>query len=150
LKPPKNDRLQDPELVRNICRWVRAAVTIPFFAKLTPNVTSIVAIARAAYEGQADGVTATNTVSGLLSFGDDFLKWHSHFNCFAYSYWIFFILFFFLKFKIRIDGSAQRRIGLAIDRQGAEDDLRRHVRQRYSAHRFESIHIRHYTSGELT
>jgi dihydropyrimidine dehydrogenase (NADP+) len=69
LKPPKNDRLQDPELVRNICRWVRAAVTIPFFAKLTPNVTSIVAIARAAYEGQADGVTATNTVSGLLSFG---------------------------------------------------------------------------------
>ena len=58
-------RRQDPELVRNICRWVRAAVTIPFFAKLTPNVTSIVAIARAAYEGQADGVTATNTVSGL-------------------------------------------------------------------------------------
>lgn len=56
---------QDPELVRNICRWVRAAVTIPFFAKLTPNVTSIVAIAKAAYEGQADGVTATNTVSGL-------------------------------------------------------------------------------------
>lgn len=50
--------------MRNICRWVRAAVKIPFFAKLTPNVTSIVAIARAAYEGQADGVTATNTVSG--------------------------------------------------------------------------------------
>ena len=50
--------------MRNICRWVRAAVKIPFFAKLTPNVTSIVAIAKAAYEGQADGVTATNTVSG--------------------------------------------------------------------------------------
>jgi len=33
---------QDPELVRNICRWVRAAVKIPFFAKLTPNVTNIV------------------------------------------------------------------------------------------------------------
>ncbi|XP_060605303.1 dihydropyrimidine dehydrogenase [NADP(+)]-like [Ruditapes philippinarum] len=57
---------QDPELVRNICRWVRAAVKIPFFAKLTPNVTSIVTIARAAYEGKADGVTATNTVSGLM------------------------------------------------------------------------------------
>ena len=53
--------------MRNICRWVRAAVSIPFFAKLTPNVTSIVAIARAAYEGQADGVTATNTVSGTLN-----------------------------------------------------------------------------------
>lgn len=43
--------IQDAELVRNICRWVRAAVKIPFFAKLTPNVTNIVDIARAAYEG---------------------------------------------------------------------------------------------------
>lgn len=42
---------QDPELVRNICRWVRQAVQIPFFAKLTPNVTDIVKIALAAQEG---------------------------------------------------------------------------------------------------
>lgn len=42
---------QDAELVRNICLWVRKAVKIPFFAKLTPNVTNIVVIARAAYEG---------------------------------------------------------------------------------------------------
>ena len=46
---------QDPELVRNICRWVRAAVDIPFFAKLTPNVTDIVEIARASQEGNAEG-----------------------------------------------------------------------------------------------
>ena len=44
---------QDPEMVRNICRWIRAAVKIPFFAKLTPNVTSIVAIAKAAKEGRS-------------------------------------------------------------------------------------------------
>lgn len=37
--------------MRNICRWVRAAISIPFFAKLTPNVTDIVDIAKAAYEG---------------------------------------------------------------------------------------------------
>lgn len=43
---------QDPELVRNICRWVRQAVRIPFFAKLTPNVTNIVHIAMAAQEGK--------------------------------------------------------------------------------------------------
>ena len=43
---------QDPELVRNICRWVRDAVKIPFFAKLTPNVTNIVHIAKAAKEGR--------------------------------------------------------------------------------------------------
>uniref|UniRef100_A0A3P8XBQ1 Dihydropyrimidine dehydrogenase [NADP(+)] n=1 Tax=Esox lucius TaxID=8010 RepID=A0A3P8XBQ1_ESOLU len=42
---------QDTELVRNICRWVRKAVRIPFFAKLTPNVTDIVDIAMAAQEG---------------------------------------------------------------------------------------------------
>ncbi|ESO92596.1 hypothetical protein LOTGIDRAFT_233044 [Lottia gigantea] len=66
---------QDAELVRNICRWVRAAVKIPFFAKLTPNVTSIVTIAKAAYEGKADGVTATNTVSGLMGIRPDATAW---------------------------------------------------------------------------
>lgn len=38
-------------MVQNISRWVREAVKIPFFAKLTPNVTDIVTIARAAKEG---------------------------------------------------------------------------------------------------
>uniref|UniRef100_A0A8W8J4G9 Dihydropyrimidine dehydrogenase [NADP(+)] n=2 Tax=Magallana gigas TaxID=29159 RepID=A0A8W8J4G9_MAGGI len=66
---------QDPELVRNICRWVRDAVKIPFFAKLTPNVTSIVSIAKAAYEGNADGVTATNTVSGLMGLKNNGMAW---------------------------------------------------------------------------
>ncbi|XP_070797175.1 dihydropyrimidine dehydrogenase [NADP(+)] [Pituophis catenifer annectens] len=68
---------QDPELVRNICRWVRQAVQIPFFAKLTPNVTNIVNIARAAQEGDADGVTATNTVSGLMGLKADGMPWPS-------------------------------------------------------------------------
>jgi dihydroorotate dehydrogenase len=48
-------------------RWVRAAVgDMPFFAKLTPNVTDIVDIAIAARDGGASGCTATNTVSGLM------------------------------------------------------------------------------------
>jgi dihydropyrimidine dehydrogenase (NADP+) len=46
---------QNPELVKNICKWVREAVKIPFFAKLTPNVTEIREIALAAYEGGATG-----------------------------------------------------------------------------------------------
>ncbi|KAH0512267.1 Dihydropyrimidine dehydrogenase [NADP(+)] [Microtus ochrogaster] len=66
---------QDPELVSNICRWVRQAVRVPFFAKLTPNVTDIVSIARAAKEGGADGVTATNTVSGLMGLKADGTPW---------------------------------------------------------------------------
>ena len=42
---------QDHDMVRNICTWVREVTTIPFFAKLTPNVTNIVNIARAAKVG---------------------------------------------------------------------------------------------------
>lgn len=38
-------------MVMNICRWVRQTAKIPFFAKLTPNVTNIVDIAKAAHEG---------------------------------------------------------------------------------------------------
>ncbi|XP_023247062.1 dihydropyrimidine dehydrogenase [NADP(+)] isoform X2 [Copidosoma floridanum] len=66
---------QDPELVRNIARWVRAAIKIPFFVKLTPNITDIVSIAKAAYEGQADGVSAINTVQGLMSLKADGTPW---------------------------------------------------------------------------
>ncbi|XP_011505580.1 PREDICTED: dihydropyrimidine dehydrogenase [NADP(+)] [Ceratosolen solmsi marchali] len=66
---------QDPVLVRNITRWVREAVQIPFFIKLTPNITDIVSIAKAAYEGQADGVSAINTVQGLMSLKADGTPW---------------------------------------------------------------------------
>lgn len=66
---------QKPELVKDICSWVREVAKVPFFAKLTPNVTNIVEIARAAKEGGADGVTAINTVSGLMTIGADGRPW---------------------------------------------------------------------------
>ncbi|XP_022247130.1 dihydropyrimidine dehydrogenase [NADP(+)]-like isoform X2 [Limulus polyphemus] len=66
---------QDPESIRSICLWVREVVQIPIFAKLTPNVTDIVSIAKAAYEGKADGVTATNTVPGLMGLRGDGTGW---------------------------------------------------------------------------
>ncbi|XP_078039722.1 dihydropyrimidine dehydrogenase su(r) [Augochlora pura] len=66
---------QDPVLVRNISRWVRDAVKIPFFVKLTPNITDIVSIAKAAYEGHADGVSAINTVQGLMGLHADGTPW---------------------------------------------------------------------------
>lgn len=43
----------------------RAATATPILAKLTPNVTSIVDIARGAAEGGADAVCLTNTVLGI-------------------------------------------------------------------------------------
>jgi len=72
---------ENPILVENICRWVKEAAIgpdgkpIPVFAKLTPNVTNIVTIATAAKEGGADGVTATNTVSGLMDLRMDGAAW---------------------------------------------------------------------------
>lgn len=67
---------QNPVMVFNICKWVReASGDKPFFAKLTPNVTDIVDIATAAKEGGASGVTATNTVSGLMSLKANGTAW---------------------------------------------------------------------------
>ncbi|XP_053667382.1 dihydropyrimidine dehydrogenase [NADP(+)] [Anopheles marshallii] len=66
---------QDPELVYNISLWVRSAVRIPFFVKLTPNITDIVSIAQAAKRGNADGVSAINTVQGLMSLRADGTPW---------------------------------------------------------------------------
>uniref|UniRef100_A0A182Y4Z6 Dihydropyrimidine dehydrogenase [NADP(+)] n=1 Tax=Anopheles stephensi TaxID=30069 RepID=A0A182Y4Z6_ANOST len=68
---------QDPELVYNISLWVRSAVRIPFFVKLTPNITDIVSIAQAAKRGNADGVSAINTVQGLMSLRADGTPWPS-------------------------------------------------------------------------
>ncbi|CAI9740097.1 dehydrogenase [NADP(+)]-like isoform X1 [Octopus vulgaris] len=64
-----------PETVKQISKWLREAVSIPFFPKLTPNVTDIALIAEAAKEGEADGVTATNTVSGLMGIKPDGTPW---------------------------------------------------------------------------
>lgn len=66
---------QQPELVYNISKWVREAVKVPIFIKLTPNITNITEIAEAAYKGGASGVSAINTVSGLMSLRTDATPW---------------------------------------------------------------------------
>jgi len=68
---------QDPDMVKNICKWVKEVSKIPVFAKLTPNVTNIVQIARAAQDGGADGCTAINTVSGLMGLNAKGNAWPS-------------------------------------------------------------------------
>eukprot|EP01117_Protostelium_nocturnum_P020930 TRINITY_DN976_c0_g1_i1.p1 TRINITY_DN976_c0_g1~~TRINITY_DN976_c0_g1_i1.p1 ORF type:complete len:1015 (+),score=397.43 TRINITY_DN976_c0_g1_i1:95-3139(+) len=66
---------QDAELVLNISKWVAAAVKVPFFVKLTPNVTDITAIAKSAHAGGATGVTAVNTLSGLMGVRSNGAAW---------------------------------------------------------------------------
>ena len=41
------------------------ATSLPVFAKLSPNVTDLTTIARAAVDAGADGLTLVNTVMGL-------------------------------------------------------------------------------------
>jgi dihydroorotate dehydrogenase (NAD+) catalytic subunit len=50
---------------RKVVAAVRAKTRLPIIAKLTPNVTDIVAIARAAADGGADAVTLINTLVGM-------------------------------------------------------------------------------------
>jgi dihydroorotate dehydrogenase (NAD+) catalytic subunit len=55
----------DPVACRGVVEGVRAATRLPVLAKLTPNVTSVVEIARAARDGGADAVTLINTCQGM-------------------------------------------------------------------------------------
>src|SRR6266704_1127531 len=55
----------DPEVTRRIVARVRDVCPLPLIAKLTPNVTDIVPIARAAAEAGADAVSLVNTFVGM-------------------------------------------------------------------------------------
>ncbi|MBA2117342.1 dihydroorotate dehydrogenase [Bremerella alba] len=55
----------DPATCENLVAEVRAACPHPIIAKLTPNVTSIAAVAKAAEAGGADAVSAINTVQAM-------------------------------------------------------------------------------------
>lgn len=54
-----------PELVESLTAKIKAAVNVPIYIKLTPNVTSTTEIARAAEAGGADGLAMINTVTGM-------------------------------------------------------------------------------------
>ena len=55
----------DPDLTAATVAAVKAAVDVPVFAKLTPNIADVVPIAAAARDGGADGVTLINTLVGM-------------------------------------------------------------------------------------
>jgi dihydroorotate dehydrogenase (NAD+) catalytic subunit len=55
----------DPRMAEAVVRAVRARTSKPLFAKLSPNVSDIAAIARAAEAGGADAITAVNTLLGM-------------------------------------------------------------------------------------
>ncbi len=56
---------KNAQLVYLQTKAARAAAKIPLTVKLTPNVTDMVEIARAAQEGGADGITISNSIRAL-------------------------------------------------------------------------------------
>jgi dihydroorotate dehydrogenase (NAD+) catalytic subunit len=59
------DFATDPAVTRRVVAGVREVCPRPIVAKLTPNVTDIVPIARAAAEAGADAVSLVNTFVGM-------------------------------------------------------------------------------------
>lgn len=55
----------DAPMCRRVVAGVRAACSLPVIAKLTPNVTDIAALAKAAEEGGADAISLINTCLGM-------------------------------------------------------------------------------------
>ena len=54
-----------PEAAAEVTRAVKAVTTKPVYIKLSPNVTDIVAIAKACEEAGADGLCLINTLLGM-------------------------------------------------------------------------------------
>jgi dihydroorotate dehydrogenase (NAD+) catalytic subunit len=55
----------DPQTVKNVVAAVKKETSIPVMPKLSPNVTDITEIARAAVEGGADALSMINTLMGM-------------------------------------------------------------------------------------
>ena len=55
----------DPETARSLTAAVKEASSVPVYVKLSPNVTDIVAMAKAVEAGGADGITMINTLIGM-------------------------------------------------------------------------------------
>ena len=59
------DFATDPEMTEQVVRHARECTHLPIFAKLSPNVTDISVIARAAEAGGADALSLVNTFVGM-------------------------------------------------------------------------------------
>ena len=58
---------QVPEYVQMVTAWCKQHSRMPVLVKLTPNITNILAPARAAKAGGADGVSLINTVTSITA-----------------------------------------------------------------------------------
>ncbi len=57
---------QVPDYTCMITEWVKQVATIPVMVKLTPNVSDITSIGRAAVRGGADAISLINTINSIM------------------------------------------------------------------------------------
>ncbi|MDK7282110.1 dihydroorotate dehydrogenase catalytic subunit, partial [Haemophilus seminalis] len=54
-----------PDVVESLTKKIKAVTNVPIYLKLTPNVTDITQISKAAEKGGADGLSLINTLLGM-------------------------------------------------------------------------------------
>ena len=64
---------QDPEIAKMIVEWVMEAAEIPVITKLTPNVHSVVPVAKAVVEAGSQGLSLINTIQSVTGIDLDTL-----------------------------------------------------------------------------
>jgi dihydropyrimidine dehydrogenase (NAD+) subunit PreA len=57
---------QVPDYASMITEWVKEVATVPVMVKLTPNVSDVAAIGRAAVKGGADALSLINTINSIM------------------------------------------------------------------------------------
>jgi len=65
---------QDPEILEEVCGWVKGATKKPVWAKMTPNITHIEEPSRAALRGGSTGISAINTIRSVIGVNLDTLR----------------------------------------------------------------------------
>ncbi len=62
---------QNPDIVEQVVGWAKSASKVPVWAKMTPNITDPSVPAKAAVRGGADGISAINTILGVIGINLD-------------------------------------------------------------------------------
>jgi dihydropyrimidine dehydrogenase (NADP+)/dihydropyrimidine dehydrogenase (NAD+) subunit PreA len=65
---------QAPDILEEVCGWVKGATEKPVWAKMTPNITHIEEPGRAALKGGATGLSAINTIRSVCGVNLDTLR----------------------------------------------------------------------------
>src|SRR5258706_13753550 len=64
---------QQPPVTEKIVSWVMEVATIPVIVKLTPNITDVVYVGRAAKKGGGNAISLINTINSITQVNLDTL-----------------------------------------------------------------------------